>query len=285
VRIVSWNTQLHRAWDRTDAAARWALLAELQPDVVLLQEVNRYRFRQLEASDLFDWAVLSTDFAPPASDRRFGVAIAGRSTTQLVRAYRFPDDAFQIPDAEQSGFPYRTCVANIRSADGTALTLGSFHTRPAGGARKPSFTVDVARWVDAQSGPLVFGIDANTPDVDHPDFARTEFCWPTGKSRYGGEEALLGPACRGRFDVFRRYLEEHQDQLAAIVAARPNGPLAVSHVLKGGGQRRYDHLWATDQFRVLNAEYRFDETTRSAGSDHALVIADLKIVASTAHGA
>ena len=37
---------------------------------------------------------------------------------------------------------------------------------------KPQTVKTVAEWPTTQPAPLMFGIDANTPKVDHPDIAR-----------------------------------------------------------------------------------------------------------------
>ena len=62
-------------------------------------------------------------------------------------------------------------------------------------------------------------------------------------------------------------------------AARPDGPLAISHYTGRGEHRqprRYDFIYATPDFVVDDVRYLHEEAT-AAGSDHALVVADLQL--------
>ncbi|WP_010280742.1 endonuclease/exonuclease/phosphatase family protein [Bacillus timonensis] len=44
---------------------------------------------------------------------------------------------------------------------------------------------------------------------------------------------------------------------------------------RGKYHKRYDYILISDHFHVRNVEYRFDEAVQ-AGSDHAMVVADLQ---------
>jgi hypothetical protein len=120
---------------------------------------------------------------------------------------------------------------------------------------------------------LIFGIDANCPKTDHPDIQRNEWWWED-------EQLLLGATPLHKLrDVFRVYLANNPNELAGIVDARPNGPLAISHVRGSGRQTtecRYDFIYATPDVRVDKVAYVFDDIIREA-SDHALVITDLVV--------
>jgi hypothetical protein len=120
---------------------------------------------------------------------------------------------------------------------------------------------------------VVFGIDANCPKTDHPEIRRNEWWWED-------EALLLGATPLHQLrDVFRVYLAANPNELTAALAARPNGPLAVSHV-RGNRRKmtecRYDFIYATADVAVDKVVYEFDESIRSV-SDHALVIADLVV--------
>ena len=171
-------------------------------------------------------------------------------------------------------FPERTLVATVESR-GTYITVCSFHIPPGANWRevKTRALKAIARWLPLQPSPLIFGIDANCPKTDHPDIQKNEW-WRDG------EPLLLGGSPLHRLrDVFRAHLEHNPDERARIVAARPNGPLAVSHVR--GNRRtmtecRYDFIYATPDVRVERVRYMFDNMIRAV-SDHALVIADLVV--------
>lgn len=79
----------------------------------------------------------------------------------------------------------------------------------------------------------------------------------------------------------RTWLEGRPEEMARIREERPEGPLAISHRSgktrqHPGNPRRYDHIYATrTDFRVDHVEYLYDQAC-AAGSDHAVVIADLR---------
>jgi hypothetical protein len=76
----------------------------------------------------------------------------------------------------------------------------------------------------------------------------------------------------GARDLWRDWLANPAgaNDLARIV---PGGPLARSHRLRGGSWRRYDQIWAADDFRVDEMSYDYDISC----SDHAIVTAAVRI--------
>ncbi len=121
--------------------------------------------------------------------------------------------------------------------------------------------------------PLVFGIDANTPKTDHPDISCNEWWWKD-------EPLLLGARpLHGLKDAFRLFLEANPAELARVVAARPTGPLAVSHI-RGNRRKmtecRYDFIYISSEIQVHRVHYRFDESVRAV-SDHALVTGEFEL--------
>ena len=126
---------------------------------------------------------------------------------------------------------------------------------------------------DQGSSPVILGIDANAPDVDHPNFAENVWYWDD-EPKLLGEERI-----HDLRDTFRDYLLSNQDMLETIVQDRPKGPLAVSHITGKGSnpkERRYDFIFVTPDIKVKKVEYVFEEAC-AAGSDHALVYAQLEV--------
>jgi hypothetical protein len=159
------------------------------------------------------------------------------------------------------------------------VRLCSFHARPGtgGGRGKPYvgwvkqlFHRVCADWLVEHHGAMIVGVDANSPKVDHPDPERWE-------PFMAGEASLIGPRPRHHLtDALYRWLNEHPQELARIRAERPDGPLAISHVIAQSGQpRRYDHLLVTDDVDVEAIEYRLPG---SDGSDHGAIIAELALL-------
>jgi endonuclease/exonuclease/phosphatase family metal-dependent hydrolase len=266
-RFASWNVNNRNL---TDGHLR--ILREQQIHAVALQEVSAKFHTALTETDLFEWSAFSLDLRPVEAGegraRRLGCALYGRRPFRLSKPSLVPG----------LDFPERALVASLKS-EKASLTVCSFHTPPGAtwGEVKPRTLKTIAQWLPLQLTPLVFGIDANTPKTDHPDIAQNKWWWED-------EPLLLGPSpLHALKDALRLYLEDHPDELARAIAARPNGPLAVSHV-RGNRRKmtdcRYDFIYISSDVRVRRVEYLFDESVKAV-SDHALVVADLEVIERT----
>ena len=242
----------------------------------MLQEVTPAAFEAFRAlfadgRHAIDPALCSADPLPRHGVVLWSDRLAFRGASpgeQMVLPHRFLccDLAF----VEQRGY-FRACSYHAINGE-----------QGDDGFDKPRFSYQVARWLEDEPRPVIIGMDANSPAVDHPDLEKTEchFDW-LGPRHF--ERALLGPEARHRqFDVWRRWLEEHPDAMASVVTDRPEGPLAVSHRTgrtqsREGNPQRFDHILATEgDFRVFAAAYDYDGGL-AAGSDHALVTATLEV--------
>jgi endonuclease/exonuclease/phosphatase family metal-dependent hydrolase len=238
IRVVSWNVD-SRPTGLLDAKVE--LLRQLQPDLVLLQEIGRPVYRALlphpsahermhQRSRLFSWGALSTDLCKPrASEYRLGCAVLGLSSTALLDAQVLKAAPFGVPDPVLPGFLWRTVATRVALSSGAMLTVCSFHGRqptgPTAAALQRAFHTGIAGWLADVPGPVVFGIDAGPPAPE-------------------GADPLLGP-----------------------------GPVHhLNQVLNVGD----DHLWTSSEFEVLALERLSDEAT-AAGSDHALLFADVEL--------
>jgi endonuclease/exonuclease/phosphatase family metal-dependent hydrolase len=272
---VSWNVNF-----RIGAArAQGELLASLDPppDLVLLQEVNRHSAATLRDAAGLAWiecAVEVSDREPgETTGPRRGVAIAGR-TAPLQHARVL----------STAPVPERVLVGAVQ-VDGTPITVASYHALPGvtWRAKKAVQAVEFAHTLTPLDGLVLFGADANTPKVDAIDFELTRTHWHTGMRKLRGapgDDVLFGPKkIHGLDDVLRRWLDEHPDEVTALRVSHPQGPLAVSHRTGkrrgfAGIDRRYDAMWVSAGFGVEHVEYLYDKSI-DAGSDHALVVADL----------
>jgi hypothetical protein len=185
--------------------------------------------------------------------------------------------------------PERILLAEV-CVDGIGLTAVSYHAPPgvSWGLVKPRQAVAFASWLTAHAGPVVLGADANTPLIDAPDFADTRTHWHTGGRNLHGEQGddlLFGP---GRIhpldDALRRWLADHPGDAERFAASAPLGPLAITHRTgrrkdSPGTGRRFDCIWLSHHWSVQRIDHLYDSGI-AAGSDHAVVVADL--VATTA---
>jgi endonuclease/exonuclease/phosphatase family metal-dependent hydrolase len=275
MRIATWN--LHGASGRTATRLGDAFHAVGGADLVLLQEVSVTGLPRFQDAAGLDWAfhvgqefpemlrVVSRNIGPRC------VAIGGRGP-RPSRLAPFPD--MLLPEK---------ILAAWTSVDGQLLTLVSYHA-PTGaqhGIGKAEQAVRLARWLARiHDSPVIVGGDFNTPLVDPLDDAGVVTHWHTGGPKIGtqiGDDALVGPKpSHGLRDGYRTWLQRHPAEREAIRQTRPQGPLATTHVLRGGSPMRYDQIWFTEHFTVHAVQHLYTEA-RTAGSDHALVIADVAL--------
>jgi endonuclease/exonuclease/phosphatase family metal-dependent hydrolase len=281
MRIVSWNIAYRRG---TTAKRQGSFLASLEPDLVLLQEANPNSIQALLDTAGMDWLVEGGGprglRVPQDGDRPVrsqGCAIVGRNPPPLVSSV-----LTVVP------LPERCVLASVDRC-GMVLTVCSYHAPPgvSWGRIKADQAVGFSDWLVRHEGPVLVGADANTPEVDGIDFHDSLTHWRTGSvGLHGdrGDDVLWGPAVtHDLHDVLRTFLATRPDELKAIRGLRPGGPLEVSHVtgrrssVPGSGvPRRYDSIWATRDFEVLNVAYLL-EPAIAAGSDHAAVVADVRL--------
>jgi hypothetical protein len=278
LRVGSWN---HR---RTRHPGQVAFLRELGLDILLLQDVSVASFDRvaaLLADGTFAWGLHSLSLRPnglgEGGSRAKGTAIFGSGLVQL-------EDGPLLLKAVPA--PERTLVVGV-SIDGQGLTLASINLvagdsrdKNWGPAAKAQFFSGLASWMERQRHRTIIGMDCNSPRIDHPDVRRNEY-WFGRIPGDQNEHLVHDPsASHSMSDVYRVYLAEHPEELASIIATRPNGPLAVSHVnvSKVRSERRYDFIYVTPDLKPRTVRYLGDEVGLGrprAMSDHALVLATL----------
>lgn len=273
VRVATWNI----SWAVHDRAARLgALVAERGPvSLIFLQEANPAGLDRFSEAAGLDWWC-SVDSAFPDL-----LAARGRVARRRSRAPRAAAIA-GVGEGLRSPTPFpdvplpEKVLAGWAPIDGTLATVASYHA-PTGshGLNKPAQAVQFARWLGSVRGPVVFGLDGNTPLVDPIDPSGVRTHWHTGDRHldgHPGDDLLLGPEpLHPLRDALRVWLESHPDDMDR---SRPEGPLRVSYKTRPDKPYRYDAIWITPDFGVDGIEYRYDEAI-AAGTDHALVVADL----------
>ena len=105
---------------------------------------------------------------------------------------------------------------------------------------KPPVSLQVADWLEHQPGPVLLGMDANSPSVDHPDHNPTR-CHFRILGPGDFKNRLLGPQPRHRLrDVLRTHLTADPDGRSR---RRPSatGRSPSPNRLPGGQPTRCDH--------------------------------------------
>lgn len=286
LRIASWNLK-----GRSGGAAGrlGSLLAECGgADLVLLQEASRRGLDEFREAAGLDWAVHVRDVCGDLLwvRRRWGyvdqrgyrvgeprsVAIAGRGAP-LRGPTTFPD--IWYPEKVMAGWldlgGHRTSVVTYHAP------AGATH-----GIDKPKQAVRVAEWLASLDGPVLMGGDFNTPSADPVDDRLVRTHWHTGEANLGGlpgDDLLVGPEpVHPLRDALRTHLAADPGQVAAIGRERPDGPLELSYRTGDRDEHRYrfDAIWLSPHFQVRSVEYHY-EAAIEAGTDHALVLADVEL--------
>lgn len=272
MRVGSWN--VNRRVGQA-AVTQGAFLKANHVEIIAIQEGNTNSLENLCEAAGFDWFYSGTDFAndlPKQNARRLSAVIAGKGP-RPIECFVFEDVAF----------PERTIVCDF----GEWIAC-SFHAPPgvSWGIAKPRQAVTIANWLRQTKKPVWFGIDANTPKIDHPNFDKTVTHWHTGDRKLKGESGddllVASSKIHDLNDAFRLYLSKNEKDLERIIIESPDGPLAVSHRTGKrkefkGNARRYDAVWVSNHYDVHNVKYLYEESVAS-GSDHSLVVVDLNLL-------
>ena len=277
VRFASWNVgcpspeRLKRQLER---------LAELECDVVALQEVSLQNCVLARESRVFATVLGGSDLRPVLPDegrsRDRGCAILlGAAAKQVAPA--------GILDG--SAAPERSLYVPIELS-GEALWIASFHQvagsdrKKWGPAKKAQTFRAIVEWMGRHGERSIVGMDLNSPMIDHPELARNVYF----HDRRPGdqEEHLLHDPTSARHtlvDAYRALLRDRPDELERIRRERPAGPLQISHVVRGQ-PRRFDFVYVSPDIRVVDVRYDGSVMERGLESrlaDHALVVADLDV--------
>jgi hypothetical protein len=246
-------------------ADQLGLLADQHADILLLQDVGPSAVRAVADSPL--WADVVDTWSLPRSPqtvaRRGGCLIAATGDWVLT-------PALPVLDVQPSS---RSLAVKATHGGAVLTILSCYAPTNTGPDRKgrPSYFGALAAWLSTMPAPVVLGMDANGPRVDHPDIEQSR--WWTQ------EEALVLGAWAGTSDALRLWYADHPAELKRRARYYPNGPLADSYHRGRRGKYlrcRYDSIRVSPGINVTDVRYLYEEAVR-AGSDHALVITDIDL--------
>ena len=269
LRFLTWNLNGASGARADRLCSLLAAQASDGPTIAALQEVKPATHEALTAAGIFDWLVYSLEIRPPGpfdrGARKLGCVLAGRGDVELAEG----DVLWRLP------LPERSAIARVRW-NGTEVDAISYHSL-AGSGFKAGKGVAYRALLETLAGPdrpMLLGLDANTPKVDRPEEAQSEFWWPAH------EPLILGPPDERKHDLsdaFRLWLAANPDEQARLEIEHPDGPTAVTH-LRGAKNIpcRYDQVWVSPEWQVESVRH-LTEASFEAGSDHALVSAELRI--------
>lgn len=279
LRVITWNLSV-----MGQIKSKWAYLQSVMaetdhPTVVALQEVKERDREYLMGQEDFKELAYSLDFRQPGAfdgiNRKMGCLIGGMGELRASN----PGVLARTP------FPDRTAFSDLL-LDEWLLKCLCFHSLTGVGYKqaKTAQFIGVAEYLHQYRGqPFICCFDANEPEIDHVEMQKMKYFNQDGDQGRGAE-MILGPKPVHRMkDAYRIWLDMHPELLADLKQKQADMdssqlrylPLAVSHLVSGKYPKRYDYIFVSEHFRVIHAEYRLEEAIR-AGSDHAMVVADLE---------
>ncbi len=248
IRVADWNVR-----GLAHPAQQLQLLNMEKPDIILLQDVAR-RGRQAIHEDAH-WRCAEGE--PSAR-----CLILAANDWQLAK-----------PRTPLCLSTNRALAVTATRGRTTLTAACCYAPTNSGRGRKErgAFFDTLASWIVTAPVPLLLGMDANGPRRDDPDLDRSTWWTPA-------EELVLGPPAV-TLDTLRLWYAEHPQALTQRARYYPHGPLADSYHRgrKGKFLRcRYDGIRVSAGIAVREVRYLYEEGV-AAGSDHALVIADLEL--------
>ncbi len=278
IRVISWNIS-YQGSASSKVELLLAIISEVKegyPCLVALQEVTESAYLEIADTGLFSSHFYSLNYRKPgeyeSKNRGLGclVGVSGEidimNASILDRAL-FPERALC---AKISYHKQEFEVISFHSLTGVAFKMG----------KAAQFAV-LADYLHHNKGnPLILCCDLNEPKIDHLDLCKVECFDQLGDKGQYADYILKPDDIHDLQDAFRLWLSENKEEYQRIKKIQNEGenveslPLAVSHVLGNGKNKRYDYIMVTPHFKVSNINYRYEAAMR-AGSDHAVVVADL----------
>jgi endonuclease/exonuclease/phosphatase family metal-dependent hydrolase len=279
LRIISWNIALKGLVTVKVDYLKSVINESNCNTIVALQEVMEKDKDYLITQDIFSSYSYSLDFRSPGpfdtSSRKLGclIGIAGSMTMHNSGVI------------ERTPFPDRTLYTDI-NVDNFLFKAICFHALTGVGYKKAKTAqfVGIAEYLHLNRDvPTICCFDANEPEIDHHDINHTKFFNQNGDKGMGAALILGSTPVHSMKDSYREWLEVNQSVLDDIKVRQVQAddekvlkgiPLATSHIINGRLHKRYDYIHISNHFRVVNVEYRLEESLQ-AGSDHAMVVTDL----------
>lgn len=255
MRLIDWNISYS---GEIFSIVRYLKSLITDDSVLMLQEVKpeAYQAIHTELKEFFDF-YYSLDYRHPgkfdSEARKLGVLIAVSKKIPVKRAGVI----------ERSPFPDRTMFVEVEHGDQLLKLLALHSLTGVGYLRTKSIQYNSFSEFLDDYRPDAIGIDANEPRVDHADFRQMEF-FDNGP---GAKQFFEEVADIGLKDA---YLEQHRNLMI------DRNPLATSHVVKGRGPVRYDHLFVRNTIPIKMMEYYYEDAV-AAGSDHAMLICEIDV--------
>jgi endonuclease/exonuclease/phosphatase family metal-dependent hydrolase len=277
VRVLTWNVNCFNPGRRFDKRT----LLNLEPwDIALLQEVRPDHFDAFTEAGFFT-GISAVDLAGGSWDSRaHGAAVLVREPWEITGSGLLPVDVSSVENPEW--LRARGIWATIAGPSGE-VTVASAHMRNAANGEveaKMAHYRSLAGWISTVTPPLVLGMDANTWNewVEPAPSASLDDSDPFAEEH----RFVSAGASHGLLDVLVRHLTENRPDLLErrriLGAIGEDGALEVTYERSRSGHtkvNRMDRIYASPVLAVTDVRTLYSDAL-TVGSDHAMVIADLK---------
>jgi len=255
MRFINWN--ISYAGD-TESKFKYLQTVITKDTCVMLQEVKPHAYEYIKEQLQSEYLLFySLNYRKPSkfdSDaRKLGVLIIIHKS-------------FQVEDSgviERSPFPDRTMYIDFVHDNKNIKVLALHSLTGCGYYRTKSVQYDSFTEFIDNFQPDIIGIDANEPQIDHYDIKQMQFFdnGPGAKHFFDKIDEI------GLVDSFVKHNN---------ITVYENGvPLAKSHNIRRKGAVRYDFIFIKNRFEINLMNYYYEDAIK-AGSDHALLVCDLK---------
>ncbi len=255
MRFINWN--ISYAGD-TESKFKYLQTVITKDTCVMLQEVKPHAYEYIKEQLQSEYHLFySLNYRKPSkfdSDaRKLGVLIIIHKS-------------FQVEDSgviERSPFPDRTMYIDFVHDNKNIKVLALHSLTGCGYYRTKSIQYDSFTEFIDNFQPDIIGIDANEPQIDHYDIKQMQFFdnGPGAKHFFDKIDEI------GLVDSFVKHNN---------ITVRENGvPLTKSHNIRRKGAVRYDFIFIKNRFEINSMNYYYEDAIK-AGSDHALLVCDLK---------
>lgn len=167
-------------------------------------------------------------------------------------------------------FPERTIYANLSYGNFDFGILG-FHslTGCSYSKTKSAQFASIASYIYENEKDIDFlCFDANEPEIDHYDISKTQFFSQQGDKGLSANLVMGDKKVHELNDAYREFLKTKKDK-----GVTEKTPLATSYIINGKYKKRYDYIFSSKKWQVINFEYKLEEGL-AAGSDHAIVLGE-----------
>ncbi len=279
-RIINWNISYHGK-TKGKLGLLKTIIEEVNaeyPSIVALQEVTERAYNDIVEEGLFQSLCYSLQLRQPGkfegNNRGLGCLIGSAGGIEM--------NSFSLID--RALFPERALCARMKLGE-REFGLISFHSLT-GVAFKKGKSAQLASLADylheKKDSPLILCCDLNEPIVDHCNADEIECFDQLGdKGKYASYILKPDGVVHNLKDAYRLWLDQNQKEYLKAKEKQGSNkdlegsPLAVSHVLRDGKEKRYDYIMITPHFKVISMDYRYEDALEH-GSDHAVLVADVE---------